>query len=67
MAKWKTRDVHQRRMDQICNNIDIGLGYLKEFIDLYKPQHPKLAEAADNIAEILVMAEQFTQALKAAF
>ena len=54
-------------MDQICNNIDVALGYLKDFSELYKPQHANLAEGAENIASILVLAEQFTQALKAAF
>lgn len=67
MGKWKTRDFHQRRMDQIITNVDIALDYLRCFVNIYQPDHPNLAEAAESIASILILAEQNITILKAGF
>lgn len=67
MGKWKTRDVHQRRMDQIVSTIDTSLSYLKNFCEVYEEAHPKLAEAAEQIASILIIAQDGTRSLKVSF
>lgn len=67
MSKWKTRDIHQRRMQQMHDNIETALGYMQEFCDLYKTLHPKLAEAGEQIAEVMVFIQQNIKALQAAF
>jgi hypothetical protein len=67
MGKWKTRDIHQRRMDQINNTIDTSIGYLRDFINIYAPQHPEMAKAAEGVCILLVMAEENIDILKRGF
>lgn len=64
---WNTRDVYQRRMDQINGNLDTALSYLKEFCDIYNEKHPQLGKAAETIASLLIMTQEAVSQLKESF
>ena len=67
MSKFKTRDIHQRRMSQVVMLIDTPLLYFKEFIELYEPTHPELAESAKVFVSLLITLQEAVQQFKRTF
>lgn len=54
---WTERLKQKRRLVAVCSNIDIDLGYLKEFSELYRAAHPLLADFAESIAGVLIQVQ----------
>jgi hypothetical protein len=67
MSKFTTRDIHQRRISQTIQLLDAPLTYLKDFIEVYEPQHPELSERAEKFAEILIMLQDALKQFKTTF
>jgi len=67
MSKFKTRDIHQRRMSQIIQLCDTPLMYFKDFIEVYKPTHPELAESVEIFVTMLLTLQDSIALFKRTF
>jgi len=67
MSKFKTRDIHQRRLSQAANLLDTPLLYLKDFIEVYEPTHPELTASVEAIVGVLITVQTAIEQFKRTF